>query len=215
VPWGILQLDWHYCLAKYAESDGRPCSDEYQWYYDDPDAPDWVQAQIKVSRDAAAALYKKRVGSLHSLRFMTPAEYDKHYSAGLSREQITRSSKNGDSLCLENYSGARLQDTFWSWFHLFFDIVTTDAEYMEFVNPEGAAYSTPEAKLWRRFLGSKVRICMNTLQPVGASKGELTSFLCYEVNIDGKFAHCYPVPDAEAKRIMGDCGILIIDALNS
>jgi hypothetical protein len=146
---------------------------------------------------------------------MTPAEHDKHYSAGLSREQITRSSKNGDSLCLENYSGARLQDTFWSWFYLFFDIVTTDAEYMEFVNPEGVAYSTPEAKLWRQFLGSHVRICMNTLQPVGASKGELTSFHCYDVNINSKFAHCYPVPEAEAKRIMGDCGILIIDALNS
>jgi hypothetical protein len=146
---------------------------------------------------------------------MTPAEHGKHFVAGISKELVAERSKNRPSLFWENYSSTRLREVFWCWFSMNFDIVTNYHKYLEFMDTESEEYKTPEAKLWRDFLGeSRLWICMNTLQPVGASEGELTSFLCYDVNIDSKIAHCYPVPEAEAKRIMGDCGVLIIDTLN-
>jgi hypothetical protein len=55
---------------------------------------------------------------------------------------------------------------------------------------------------------------MNTLQPVGACDGELTSFLCYDIHIDAKIVHCYPVSEADAKRIMDGGEIVVNDWLS-
>jgi hypothetical protein len=96
-----------------------------------------------------------------------------------------------------------------------FDLVTDYDQYLVFIDTESDEYKTPEAQLWRRFLSeSRVRICMDALKPVGASNGELTSFICYDVNIDSKTVHCFPVSEADAKTIMGDSAVLGNDVLN-
>lgn len=69
--------------------------------------------------------------------------------------------------------------------------------------PDEDLYHAPVGKLWQKFLNdTKLRICMNTLQLMGACNGELSSFLYYEIHVDAKTVHCYQVSEAEAERIM-------------
>jgi hypothetical protein len=63
---------------------------------------------------------------------------------------------------------------------MYFDIVTNYNECLEFVDSESDEYETPEAQVWRKFLGEhQLRICMNAIQAVGACEGASTSFLGY------------------------------------
>jgi hypothetical protein len=120
-----------------------------------------------------------------------------------------RRSENGPSSFWESFSSARLQGAFWQWFSMYFDIVTNYNECVEFVDSESDEYENPEAQVWRKFLGEhQLRICMNAIQAVGACEGASTSFLGYDLPIDSKTAHCFPVSESEAHRIMGDCGVL-------
>jgi hypothetical protein len=215
--WSLPYLDWIYSIAQHAvDSDDLPYdSDDYRQYDERPEALKSLLINLKHRRPLAEKLYETRGGRLHGLRFMAPTERSKHFIAGTSREQIVQRSKNGPSLFWENYSSARLQDTFWTWFSMNFDIITNYQQYLEFMDSDSREYGSPEAKLWRKFLSQvQLRICMNTLQSIGACEGLSTSFICYELHIDSKIAHCYPVSEAEAAKIMGDCEVLIVDALN-
>lgn len=215
--WSLPFLDWYHCIVENAvdETEIPSFPHDYEYYQEDPVAMGRLLMNLKLRRRAAEEMYKKRAQRLYGLRFMTPAEHGKHFGRGLSREDVLSRSKNRPSLFWEDYSSARLKQTFWCWFETNFDIVTNFAEYEDFVDPESDEYRTPEAQLWRRFLENhSVRICIDTLLPVGASEGELTSFLCYDVNFDTKIVHCFPVRMAEARLIMGEAQVLPIDALN-
>jgi hypothetical protein len=59
-----------------------------------------------------------------------------------------------------------------------------------------------------------LRICIDTLRTIDGCNGEPSHFLCYDLHIDGKIIHCYPVSEAEANRIMGDAEVEICDGLN-
>jgi len=221
--WSLPYLDWYYCVAKNAvdETEVRFWADEMmrEWlresYSQDPVAMKRLFMNLKLRRGAAEDLYKKRAQRLYGLQFMTPEEHGKHFAGKMSQEEVLARSKNRPSLFWENYSSVRLKQTFWSWFETNFDIVTNYAEYADFMNPESDQYRTSEARLWRRFLENhSVRICMDALQPVGASKGKLTSFLCYDLNVDTKTVHCFPIGEGDAKLIMCDSAVLAIDTLN-
>jgi hypothetical protein len=116
---------------------------------------------------------------------------------------------------LENYDSERLKSAFWAWFAAFFEGTTTELEYCRLLEEDCPEYNTTAGVLWRRFLNEHhLRISMNTLRPVGASGGQLTSFICYDVHLGSKIVHCYPVTGIEAVDIMGEGELVINDGLN-
>jgi len=181
------------------------CSLPYlDWYYSlaQHEEPEQLRALVLNLGDRwplAVELYMKRAGHLSGLHFMTPAEHGKHFVPSIGEDEIIRRSTHWPSLFLQDYGSARLQATFWGWLSMYFDAIKTPAEYMMFMDLESTSYESPEAQLWRRFV---------------ASDGESSRFLCYDIHIDSKTVHCYPVTEAEAKRILGDAKILIYDGFN-
>lgn len=220
--WSILQLDWYHCLAQYAvdEHDLPFDPDFFEDTWDETEAAinelRSTLVNLELRRPQAEELYlTRRAGQLKGLQFMTASGYGKHYLAGITEAEAMRRSTNGTSYFWRDYSGARLQDAFWCWFRMYFDIVTDYSQYTEFLDPESDAYKSTQAQKWREFIeGHHLRICMNTVQSIGACDGEFTSYICYDVHIDSKTVHCYPVSEAEARQIMREDEVLNIDGLN-
>lgn len=186
---------------------------------------DQLLSNLGLRRDDAVKLYMTRAGRLAGLAFLTPAEHGKHFRATVPREEVAVRSKEGPSLFWVNYSSEQLKSTFWVWFQMYFDSMLADESgnffiypmivYDRVIKPGEDLYNTPVGKLWQKFLShTSLRICMDTLQPVGACDGDLTSFLCYDIHIDAKTAHCYPVSETEAQRIMEGGEVVINDWLN-
>jgi hypothetical protein len=232
--WSILHLDWLHCLRqRMAEGTDVPVTPEdYDDLFEDTENTyelDHLLINLRLRHPEAVKLYRKRGGRLSGLTFLTPAEHGKHFRGTVPREQVTERSKGGPSLFWVNYSSEQLKSTFWIWFRMYFDSVLADESGNFFIDPmivydrvnepdnepNKGLYRTPVGQLWQRFLNDpNLRICMNTLQPVGACDGELTSFLCYDIHIDAKIVHCYPVSEADAKRIMDGGEIVVNDWLN-
>jgi hypothetical protein len=225
--WSILHLDWLRCLdERVAEGSDIPVTpEEYVDLFEDTYELDHLLINLKLRRDDAVELYMKRAGRLAGIIFMTPAEHGKHFRATVPKEDVAERSKGGPSLFWTNYSRDDLRSTFWVWFRIYFDSVVAEESsnffvhptiaYNWLIDPDERLYGTPVGRLWHKFLSlTNLRICMNTLQPVGACDGELTSFLCYDIHIDAKIAHCYPVSESEADRIMEGGEVLINDWLN-
>jgi hypothetical protein len=228
--WSILHLDWLHCLEERIPdgSDIPVTPEEYDDLLGDPkDAYelDHLLINLRLRRPEAVELYMKRAGRLAGLTFMTPAEHGKHFRATVPKDEVAMRSKDGPSLFGVTYSSERLKSTFWTWFQMFFDSAVAYESNNFFVShmivyncvnePDGELYGNPVGKLWQKFLTlTNLRICMDTLRPVGACDGELTSFLCYDIHIDAKTAHCYPVSEAEAQRIMGGGEVVMNDSLN-
>jgi hypothetical protein len=214
----LPQLDWYYSFAQHAVDYSELPLDlpQVDIDYEDPEELRRLLANISDRRPAAEKLYMTRAGRLYDLTFMTPAEHGKHFAARMTeKDALERSRETGISFFFKNYSSADLERAFWAWFWLTFQNVQSYGEYEEFLDPEAELSKSPEAALWHRLLSETgLRICTDTLLPVGACNGEPTSFLCYDMHFGSKTAHCIPVSEAEAKRIMGDLEILGNDALN-
>lgn len=204
--WSILHLDWLHCLReRMTEGSDVPVTPyEYDELFEDEkdlNELDHLLINLRLRRAEAVELYMKRAGRLSGLVFMTPAEHGKHFRATVPKVQVAERSKGGPSLFWVNYTNEQLKSTFWVWFQMYFDSVLADESSNFFVypmivygrliesdnEPDEDLYHTPVGKLWQKFLNDiNLRICMNTLRPVGACDGELTSFLCYDIHIDSK-----------------------------
>jgi hypothetical protein len=213
----LPHLDWYYSFAQHAvDGEDLPLyPDEFEEIYEDPEELRSQLINLRDRRPKAESLYMKRAGRLGDLSFMTPSQHGKHFRAGRSEASTLAESKKGISLFFKDYGSVRLEETFWSWFLLIFDNVHDYYEYEEFLDPNEDLYKTPQSALWRRFLSdSNLRICTDTIRPVGACNGEPTSFLCYDLHIDARKVHCYPISGPEASRVMRGLDIPGNDALN-
>lgn len=213
----LPHLDWYFSFAQHAVDRGDlPLyPDEFDEIKEDPEELRSLLINLRDRRPNAEKLYMKRAGRLGDLSFMTPSEHGKHFRAGRSEASALAESRAGISLFFKDFSSFRLEETFWYWFLLIFDNVLDYHDYEDFLDPNEDLYKTPESTLWRRFLSdSNLRICTDTIRPVGACNGEPTSFLCYDLHIDAKVVHCYPISESEARRMMGALDIPANDALN-
>jgi hypothetical protein len=211
----LPHLDWYHSFSQVAVDAGDLpfYPEEFESIYDDPWELKSLLINLAFRRSQAEELYMSRAGRLGNLNFMTPREHGKHFRPRVSSEDTLEQSQKGMSLFFEDHSSIRLEKTFWSWlFHI--NIINDRTEYEDFLTPEEDLYRTPEAALWRRFLSERnLRICANVLLPVGACDGRPTSFLCYDIHFHAKTAHCFPVSEEEARRMMGDLEIPGIDTL--
>jgi hypothetical protein len=232
--WSIVHLDWLHCLGEcMAEGADVPITpDDYDELFEDAKETyeiDHLLINLRLRRPEAVDLYRRRAGRLSGLNFMTPAEHGKHFRATVSKKEVAARSKNGPSLFWADYRSDLLRSTFWFWFQMFFDSVLWEQSSPFLIAPmivygrinddenEPANHLryTPVGKLWQRFMhDTNLRICMDALQPVGGCDGLLTSFLCYDLHIDAKTVHCYPISGEEAERIMQGGEIIGNDSLN-
>jgi hypothetical protein len=216
-------LDWYYCLSLYAvDGDDLPY---YPHDFDDfSDPPEELQRMIMNlddRRPSAVELYMTRAGRLKGLQFMRPADHGKHYIGDIDSAEMKRRTKHGPSLFHTNYSSDRLEQTFWYWFQMYFGMPQYDLDvappyrYNGLMQDGSAQYATPEARLWRKFLNApQLRIVVGTLESVGASRGEMTTLICYDLHLDSKIVHCYPVSDVDVRTVMEDGDVLVDDSFH-
>lgn len=213
----LPHLDWYYSVAQHAVDGGDLpfYPDEFEEIYEDPEELRSLLINLRDRRPKAESLYMMRAGRLGNLSFMTPSQHGKHFRAGRSEESTLVESKRGISLFFKDYSSVRLEEAFWSWFLLIFDNVFDYHDYEDFLDPNEDLYKSPQSKLWRRFLSnSNLRICTDTIRPIGACNGKPTSLLCYDLHMDAMIVHCYPISGPEAVQMMGALDIPGNDALN-
>jgi hypothetical protein len=149
--------------------------------------------------------YMERAGRVSDLNFLTPTDQGKHFRATLSKEDVDEASTDGPSLFWVNYNSDRLKSIVWTWFQVYFDSLLAEESSSFFVypmivyrrlndpdnEPDEDLRNTPVGRLWQKFLKeTNLRLCMNTLQPLGACHGVLTSYLGYGVHMDAKTVQC-------------------------
>jgi hypothetical protein len=216
----ILELDWYYSLAQHAiDGDDLPFHPyQFEEYAEDEDPGELehMTKNLEMRRSMAEKTFANRAGRLIGIRFMRPSEQKKHFNASWSQDQATAESRKGTSFLFHDFESERLERTFWEFVHyLFMEHVQEPKDYEEFVTPGGELANIPEATLWNKFLTKdSLRICLDTIRPIGATDGKPTSFLCFDIHFGAKIAHVYPVSEDEAKGIMGDCELLRYDGLN-
>jgi hypothetical protein len=81
---------------------------------------------------------------------------------------------------LTNYSSDHLEKTFWYWFQMYFGLPQYDVDisppyqYYDFIESGSEQSNTLEARLWHKLLtATHLRIVIDTMKPVGASRGEI------------------------------------------
>ena len=176
---------------------------------------------LEERRPRAVELYMKRAGRLKGLRFITPANHGKHFVGNIDPEELKRRSKNRPSLFFTNYSSQHLERAFWYWFQMYFGLPHYDIDvsppyhYYDFIEGGSKQSDGLEARLWHKFLSAPhLRIVIDTMKPVGASRGEKTALICFDLHLDSKIVHCYPVSHADARGIMEGGDALLDDSFH-
>ena len=211
----ILEADWQYAIGATApDPDDIPFEDILEVYdYDDEE----IERAVEVLKDRQCEtreFYKTKCAyRLYDLNFMTPVQQAaKHAVKKLDESQILSGTKRGPSIFLRSLDSAYLRQQFWDWLICYFDAYADRESYHFMMDPDDEIYNDEKAKLWRGFLSQPhTRFSWRFDQPIGASRGALTSFVCYDIHLDTKAVHCFPVPEAEATEIMGDAPLVTSD----
>jgi hypothetical protein len=210
----ILEADWQYAVGAMAvDPDDIPFDED--WIDVDFDEDEIVHAVdvLRNRRDETRHFYETKCAyRLYKLDFKTPAEHGKHFIQGLDEARTISRTKHGFSLFLRNLDSEFLRQRFWDWVIRYFDIYSDRDSYRAMMDPDEEDYNEEKAKLWRNLLSkTHSRLCWRFNAPIGASNGELTSFICYDVHIDTEVVHCYPVTETQAGEIMGDAELVNSD----
>lgn len=210
----VLEWDWYFTLRQQAV-----CAEDVDLYLEfafDDEHTEYDLRNLEMRRPCAVEAYRRRAGRLAGLQFVTPTQHAKHAIAEAQKDVILARSRTGRSLFYENNGPSNLKSAFWDWFLSFFGVVNSPDQYYDFVAPDTEAYNNSHGKLWRKFLEAHhLRVAFDAIKPVGACFGVPTSLVCFDIHIDSKNVHCYPISRVEAVRIMGnDDDVEFVDALN-
>lgn len=211
----ILQADWHYAIgAMVADRDDIPYGDFAFEDYTDDEIAYAVHALNERQREIKQFYKSKCAYRLYYLDFIAPVQQAaKHSVKKLHESQLLANTKYGKpSLFLKTIDGNYLRQQFWNWAICYFDHYADRDSYHAMMDPDEETYNEAKGKLWRRFLNAPhTRLSWRFDQPIGASNGALTSFVCYDIHLDTNVAHCFPVPEDEAEKIMGDAPLVTSD----
>jgi hypothetical protein len=220
----ILQADWQYALGKIGfEDTDLPFTDwERQLLEGEEGEINYLVELLKIRCCETKRFYNSNcAGRLRNLHFMTPAEQGRHYIQGLDKNEAIRfTNKNKkESLFFENVSSSELKQEFWDWVMRYCGSPWDHPSYVSMMEPDAdldeQGDSNQDLVLWRRLLNtSHIRICMKLNRPIGASAGVVTNLICYDIHVDTNIVHCFPVTEADAKKILGDAGGFDYDELN-
>jgi hypothetical protein len=199
-----LLLDWYASLTKFAVS-----SDEAAIFSDMAEFEDLLindendldtLKNIEWRMPEATALYRAKSGRLSSLEFLKPSTQGKHFRPGLSVSQILKLSKRGPSLFFRDISQLELKIAFWTWFDGFF---WTSLGLDDFIEMKSDKDDEAQFHVWNCFMTDhQKRIAVNARTIIGASNGEATSRVCFDLHLDSRTVHAYPVSELESTDIM-------------
>jgi hypothetical protein len=153
--------------------------------------------------------YNRNGARLAGLQFVIASKLGKHFIGRLDGAAIIHQTRHGPSLFFKDYNETDLRQAFWFWFFDFFYFCTSLYEYREILSKD-RSIDHPRYEFWQSFLHNhSIRICFDVNGAVGASAGQETNFICFDVHIDAKVVHAYPVSAAEAVQMMGEGNIVI------
>jgi len=206
---GALKGDWVKRIAETGVSHQE--AEVVAWaiidHWSDPSDDELPQliANIRLRRDAAVAVYMKKVGRLAGIKFLRPSEHGKHYSV---KVRNTRSA-DAPSIFFRDLESETIATTFWQWFD---DMFLLDPDSREpWHLPDGQTFLRPVAALWNRFEEDhQLRIALDTAAPIGERAGESLRHVVIDIHIDTRTAHAYPVSESEAQSIMGALPVRVI-----
>jgi hypothetical protein len=213
----ILQYDWYHCFNEHAVSIDEHIT-EFDGFDDeelDAEELKHLIANLKLRKDARTDSHENRAGRLSRLRFLRPSEHGKHFIPGAEKLILQEGSRGPVSYFHTDYRSADLRTTFWSYFFMVFSPVGWLEVYEEMLSTGTDHNISYYGRLWHRFLQeSQLRVALNCLRPVGASRGKETSHVCFDIHLNAKTVHAYPVDKSQAEQIMGNCPIFCVDDLN-
>jgi hypothetical protein len=225
----ILVLDWYYCWRVLTATHHEDLDD-----FIDPEQEDLIEAfvadldfeamqrligDISSRRSNAEQHYFSRAGRLRRLTFLCRSQYGKHFKSGLDRESMIRESKGDVSYFFENEAPAALQTMFWSWFFRYFMVIRTYDDYVSMLTEGSPDFFADQAEIWRSVierntLQSRFRVVAQCLRPIGASRGEATNLLCFDVHPDANSVHAFPIVLADSHMVQRGRPIVVADELD-
>lgn len=200
----ILDLEWVRAVDSWAFDGGEARFVEEVQLFDGPllgNYDELVPAtkNLGLRRQRIVAEYLAVFGRFASLTFISPAQHNagKHVRLGKRLEEIVAATAGGaPSLFLQNYSADELRSAFWTWINSAFGL-DIDAS---FANPDEENFCIDGAgPFWRSFLTtSSRRFAFRSMAIIGASDGEATDCVCFDISFGAQTVHAFPVTERKA-----------------
>jgi hypothetical protein len=214
--YALLQTIWYWAFASVAVHNVEV------WYLQDicqhgdiqigisGDDNRHVLKDVLARRELAVERYDAAVGWLARLSFLQPSDQKKHFKISTKTlADAVIGSRDGPSLFAKDHSAAQLRRLFWSWFLEYFDeIADTDFHPDDCDDPDTILRF---GILQRFFTDHHTRFAVDVSIEIGASDGEPTKFLCFDLERGSATAHAYPVSEEEARRIMSPGRVIHAD----
>lgn len=168
-----------------------------------------IQINVRTWRDYARSQYRTMTRRFWDLRYAEREEYSKHLpplgKEGDSKSIQLTSKKDGISKFYRNIPPEDMLSAFFLGIFFHFDQNGIGEDPDAPIRDEG---------LWFKVLESeKCRIAFKTVGPIGASNGQETAFICFELNGSTPIMHAYPISSEEAEKINLGYSIIFTDAL--
>jgi hypothetical protein len=215
LDFSILMYDWQVVLGENTVSGEEHLFDlDDDFIYEDPELEHIVEL-LSLRHDVAVTAYKRRSGRLADMKFLSQAEHGKHFVPPMFKSDVVERSRKGVSLFFSVHGPGLLRETFWHWFTWYFGDVLSLEEFQDLITPGTHEFNSVKGQVWQKFMKDhQLRVCLDAMSPVGATAGEETSTLCFDIHIDSKTVHSYPVSRVEAVQIMNSETIDVIDYFN-
>ena len=155
-------------------------------------------ANIELWKKACHDEFRSKLRRFTDLRHAAREDYAKHLPPpGRPRDPAwieTESAKRGNSLFYCDIPEA--------------DLLTAFLHGIFFAFSDAENLSTAAESLWYKLLNEDVaRIAFQCGVPIGATDGDSTEYICYELEAATPIIHGYPIAKAEALRILNGCPV--------
>ncbi len=156
---------------------------------------------IKTWITQAREQYLTKTRRFYELEVASSSKYPKHYppKAWDNNRIIQESAKQKISYFFKSIDHIVLQETLIFYLCHLVSNATTDNK---------------DKLLWEKICTSdNIRVAINMIDPIGATNGVKTEYLCFEIDTSTPLAHAYPISKTEAIEINDDCKLIAIDYL--
>ena len=215
-PSDWLLFDWYRCLMDTAVSADEQVAisnmaDFGELLIGEAQRP--VIINIEAHMGHTKELYAARSERLSRLTFLSPSHDGKHFKPNLSRDLAIDRSRGAASLFFVDHTPEEMKSAFCSWFYEYFGLCMRFCDFYP-RDKDAYGYSERTFETWRRFEEcSQFRIAFNTRTQIGGVNGEVSRHICFDIALDARRLHAYPVSREEAEQIMHEKFVLEVEVL--
>ncbi|MBD8548665.1 hypothetical protein [Sphingomonas sp. CFBP 8760] len=203
----ILDLEWVRVVESWAFERREATLVEEVQLFDGPMLGNFDElvpatGNLKLRRSRAVTDYLARFGRFAGLTFNSPSQHNagKHLRPGKRLEEMVAATTGGAAaLFLHDHSADELRSAFWMWIDFAFGL-NTEAS---FAKPDEENFAMEGAgPFWRSFLtANSSRFALKSMAAIGASEGEATDCVCFDVSFGARTVHAFPVTERKALAI--------------